>query len=223
MRTTDNRFFLIALLTLISILLVGCTRKASTAPPEATLTIDELNQRATMDAVRELVLTQTSGPEILLPTATPTTEIPTATATSTEPTPTPPVVVDTPIPSSGEPQLYIVQTGEHLYSIARKFGVDPTDLIALNIERGYITSAEQILYPGDEILIPATAGSQSISPTCQSHYTVVDGDGIQSVARKFVDNPEDDTAVEAKANEIIQANNLIFPYTILADQILCIP
>lgn len=223
MRITDNRLYLIALLPLIAIVLIGCTRKASTAPPEATLTTDELNQRATMDAVRELILTQTSEPEVRLPTATATSAIPTAEPTSSEPTPTPPVVVDTPIPSSGEPQVYIVQPGEHLYAIARKFGVSPTDLIALNLERGYITSAEQILQPGDEILIPATSGSQSISPSCQSHYTVVAGDGLQSVARLFVDNPDDTAAVEAKADEIIQANNLIFPYTIFADQILCIP
>jgi LysM repeat protein len=225
MRTSKNRSLVIILIILIAIVVVGCTRSASTAPPSdsGNLTIDEINQRATMDAVRDAILTQTHEPSIEIPTATATILVPTSTPVVSDPTATPPVVIDTPIPASGEPQLYLVQSGEHLYSIARKFGVDPTDLIALNLEKGYLTSAEDILYPGDEILIPSTNGSQSFSGTCQSHYTVLAGDWINSVAREFADNPQDTASVEAKADEIIQANDLIFPYTIYADVILCIP
>ncbi len=225
METSKSRSLVIILVILIAIVVVGCTRSASTAPPSDsdTLTLDEINQRATMDAVRDAILTQTHEPSIEIPTATATIFVPTSPPAVSEPTATPPVVIDTPIPTNGEPQLYIVQSGEHLYSIARKFGVDPTDLITLNIEEGNLTSAEEFLYPGDEILIPSTNGSQPFSGTCQSRYTVLVGDWINSVARKFADNPEDTASVEAKADEIIQANDLVFPYTIYADAILCIP
>jgi LysM repeat protein len=147
---------------------------------------------------------------------------PLPTSTQSEPTVTPPVVVDTPIPSGGEPEIYIVQPGDRMWLIATKFGLHPPDLIAYNIEKGYISSAEQTLHPGDEILIPPTNGSGS-SITCVTNYIVQAGDTIFSVARQHVENPNDNGVVEAKAEEIAKANDLVLPYTIYADQTLCIP
>jgi LysM repeat protein len=213
MGTSKNRSLVIALVVLIGIIVVGCTRSASTAPPsDSDLTIDEINQRATMDAVREAILTQTHEPEDVIPTATATSVVPTTPPTSAVPTETPLVVVNTPTPLVGTTQTYIVQPGEWVYSIARKFGIDPDALIAAN----------NLQYPfdlsvGQELTIPASTGGtpEPGSPplTGGTEYIVQAGDWIASIAKKF--------GVTEEA--IIDANNLVFPYTIYPGDVLTIP
>ena len=75
---------------------------------------------------------------------------------------------------------YIVQKGDSLYSIARKFGTTVNDIIRLNNLSGTNLSI------GQQLLIP---GSNQVGST--NTYVVKAGDNLYSIARKFnttVDN-----------------------------------
>jgi LysM repeat protein len=189
-----------------------------------------------MEAVRSALLTQTAQARILLPTARPTTEVPaTAVPTATVTvTPVAQIPTNTPAPTtaSGGPTSasaptavptssgggegyfeYTVQGGEWVYSIARKFGVDPQDIIDLNNLVDPFT-----LYPGDVIKIPsggdAPAPPSGVdSPQSGTTYTVQLGDNVSTIAAAFGVTPE----------AIVAANNLTYPYTLYPGQILTIP
>jgi LysM repeat protein len=195
----------------LSIGLMGCTRTASTPPAtSSSLSQEDLDQRATMDAVEAEIQTQAAGPNTLLPTATFTPNLPTSTATLAAPTPTPGEIADTPTPISQD-QTYIVQPGEWVYSIARKFGVDPESLIEAN----------DLLPPfnlevGQELIIPATGSVSAPANTPnagENTYTVAAGDSVYSIATAF--------GVEAQA--VIDANDLVYPYTLYPGDVLIIP
>jgi LysM repeat protein len=164
-----------------------------------------------MDAVEALILTQTNEPDIQLPTATFTPGFPTATATLSGPTQTPVAIVDTPTPGASEDITYIVQPGEWVYSIARKFGVDAEDIIAAN----------NLLPPfnlevGQELIIPGSGSTSNPAQTPVAGgttYTVVAGDSVYSIATQY--------GVEVQA--VIEANGLVFPYTLYPGDILQIP
>ena len=127
---------------------------------------------------------------------------PTATAAS--------VLLPTPtaLPTEG-PCIHTVQPGEWMYSIARKFNINPADLIAANPK--YASNPDS-LQPGDVLKMPnctaqptapptptppsllplptsgapASGGIQpSPIPLSGREYTVVQGDTLGSIARKF--------------------------------------
>jgi LysM repeat protein len=190
-----------------------------------------------MEAVRSALLTQTAQARILLPTARPTTEVPPSLTPTSPVTDTPVAVIptemptDTPAPTAssgattpptavptssggGEGYTeYTVQPGEWVYSIARKFGVDPQDIIDLNNLVDPYT-----LYPGDVIKIPS-GGDVPVPPSglgsseSGTAYTVQLGDYVSSIASKF----------GVTSDAIITANNLTYPYTLYPGQILTIP
>jgi LysM repeat protein len=242
MKTANLPSWLLVKVLAIALAATACTRAASTPPPStsgvAGGTQPPLSgSEATMEAVRSALLTQTAQARILLPTARPTSEasptdtpmptetftpvavIPTESATET-PAPTassgattPPTAVPT---SSGGGEGYIeytVQPGEWVYSIARKFGVDPQDIINLNHMVEPYT-----LYPGDVIKIPSggdvPAPSSGLSSSeSGTTYTVQLGDNVSLIASKL----------GVTADAIITANNLTYPYTLYPGQVLTIP
>lgn len=57
----------------------------------------------------------------------------------------------TPVPS-GEQTIHVVSSGETIFSIGRLYGVDPYEIIEIN---GLVNP--DVLQPGQELLIPATA------------------------------------------------------------------
>jgi len=195
---------------LLAVVAIGCTRSASTPPASSDtgqLSIEEIDQKATMDAVRDAILTQESGPQIQLPTATSTPP-----PTPPEATQTPVIVVNSPTPGAAQTQTYVVQPGEWVYSIARKFEIDPNDIIALN----------NLQYPfdlevGQEITLPA-ARSSSNGPNATvvaggTEYIVRAGDSVYSIAQ----------AHGVDYESIIGVNNLVFPYNIYPGDRLIIP
>jgi LysM repeat protein len=99
-----------------------------------------------------------------------------------------------------------------VYSIARRFGVDPDQLIAINnLQPPYVLDVGQVLQ------IPSGSGTGS-GPTNTplaggTEYTVQPGEWIYSIARKFGVDPW----------AIIEANNLQYPYTIYPGDVLTIP
>lgn len=85
---------------------------------------------------------------------------------------------------------YIVVAGDSLWSIARKFNTTVDAIKKLN----NLTS--DVILVGQKLLIPTSNGS--ITPPTYTMYTVVAGDSLWSIARKF------DTTVDA----IKRLNNL---------------
>jgi LysM repeat protein len=224
----------IASLIVMALFLGACTRTASTPVPTAEKgqTPSALTgQQATMEAVRSALLTQTAQA-----------------AAGSAATPTPLVVMTQGTPSAPQATLgtgtpkattaataaattcgastYTVLQGEWVYSIARKFGVDPQAIIDLN---GLV--APYALTPGQTLKIPGgcpsgttpvvvatvTPGGPTVTPggtiTSGSVYYVQAGEWVYSIARKFGVDPQ----------AIIDANNLQPPYTLSVGQKLIIP
>jgi LysM repeat protein len=117
-------------------------------------------------------------------------------------------------PNTVKPANYILQAGEYLFCIARRFNVDQNELTSLN----GLSSGGQYVYAGLPLKIPQTGnpfiGVRSLLPRPAS-YTVASGDSIYSIACKYGD-------LDPILN-IAAANNLVTPYTITTGQILTIP
>jgi len=223
----------VASLIVFAVLLGACTRTASTpapATPKGQTPAAMTGQQATMEAVRSALLTQTaqaaagSGaasptPLVVVTQGTPSAPLGTpGTGTPKSTTPT------TPAATTCGPSSYTVLQGEWVYSIARKFGVDPQAIIDLN---GLVAPYE--LAPGQSLKIPGscpggttpvvvatvTPGGPTVTPggTGGTVYTVQAGEWVYSIARKFGVDPQ----------AIIDANNLQPPYTLSVGQKLIIP
>ena len=203
-------FFVISLTVAAVMLLAACERSAS-QPVLATPTAEGTNptsQPTGMSLIQEwgtstavymqtavamglITAAPTSGtPE---PNLTPggtastpssSTQIPPTGAANATPKPgkTPVIVVPTATP--GRPATYTLHAGEFPYCIARRFNVDPSDLLSLNgLSQG------QIVQPGQTLSIPQT-GSFPGTRALQSHpaqYTVAVDDTFYSIACTFGD------------------------------------
>jgi LysM repeat protein len=202
----------------VALCLGACTRSASTPPAATGQSVEEtpsgLNaQQATMEAVRSSLLTQTAQAQ---PTGgtTPTEAAPTEGATAvvlgTPLGTTAPITVSTATP--GRPSTYTLHEGEHPYCIARRFDVDPGELMSANGLTG-----GSIVSPGQVLTIPSGASSFPPPRALLAHpttYTVQAGDTIYSIACEFGD---------VDPNAIAQANGLSDPYTVTAGTVLNIP
>ncbi len=78
------------------------------------------------------------------------------------------------------PGSYVVQKGDHIYCLARRFDVAPGDLLAVN-------GGSTIIYPGQTLAVPQNSAWPSSlgSRSLRSHpatYTVVAGDTLNKVA-----------------------------------------
>lgn len=133
-------------------------------------------------------------------TATPTLGTPSTptNAIATTPAPlTPGGPTTTPVPPGVRPATYILQSGEFPYCIARRFNVDPDQLLSMS----GLTSPD-VYYAGLKLTIPqsgAFPGDRMLAnhPT---NYTVLSADEtVYSVACKFGDV---DPAAIASANNI---------------------
>ena len=123
-------------------------------------------------------------------TVTPQTGVP---STPTNAVPTTPVAASlvpsgpttTPVPAGVRPASYTLQSGEFPYCIARRFNVDPDQLISLS----GLTSPD-VYYAGLVLKIPqsgAFPGSRSLA-THPTTYTVVSSDEtLYSIACKYGD------------------------------------
>lgn len=218
----------IASLILMALFLGACTRSAATPAPEATTqaTSALTGQQATMEAVRSALLTQTaqaaagSGP-----TETPLVVV-------TQETPIAPVGTGTPqatiaatvAPTTCEPSNYTVLSGEWVYSIARKFNVDPQAIIDLNglVPPYALTVGQTLKIPADcpagtpVVVATVTPGGPTVTPggtVSGTVYYVQAGEWVYSIARKFGVDPQ----------AIIDANGLVAPYTLSVGQKLIIP
>ena len=122
---------------------------------------------------------------------------------------TPVIIVATPTP--GHPSSYTLQSGEFPYCIARRFNVDPNDLLAANG-----LSSGQILQPGLQLSIPASGSFPGVRALTShpAQYTVMVDDTIYKIACHFGD---------VDPNTIAAANGIAVTTPLVTGQILNIP
>jgi LysM repeat protein len=109
------------------------------------------------------------------------------------------------------PSTYTLQSGEFPYCIARRFNLDPNDLLTMNG-----LSSGQVLQPGLQLSIPSTGSFPGVR-ALNSHpatYTVAVDDTIYKVACYFGD---------VDPNAIAAANGIALTTPLTTGQILNIP
>ena len=158
------------------------------------------------------------GSETVTPTsiiALPTNAVTTPTATlavaSTNAVVSTSQVINTSVPVGSRPATYTLQQGEFVFCLARRFDVDPDQILSLNG-----LSDGQLVYPGTVLRIPQS-GSFPGSRALRNHpatYTASAGDTIYSIACAFGD-------IDPSA--IATANGISASTTLTAGQSLSIP
>jgi LysM repeat protein len=163
--------------------------------------------------------TQGSNPQIINPTATKKSG-----SQPQQATPKPPKPTKTPAPasptkkpgtkkaSSGVPSSYTLQKGEFPYCIARRFNVNPGELLSING-----LSSSTTVYAGMKLTIPKTGHDFPGTRELHNHpadFTVRSGDTIYSIACYYGDVDPLDIADE---------NGLDSPYSLSTGQSLQIP
>ncbi|HLO33065.1 MAG TPA: LysM peptidoglycan-binding domain-containing protein, partial [Anaerolineales bacterium] len=119
-----------------------------------------------------------ASPTEALPSLTPTLpQSPTLRATATQTLLEPTL---TPVPTNSRPATYTLQKGEYPYCIARRFNLDPGELLALNkIQNGQTFFAGTVLqipqsgnpFPGERIL-RAHPTAYMVTTANQTIYTI---------------------------------------------------
>ena len=233
----SKKVLIIVSLTVAALLFAACERSAA-QPVLATPTAESSNPvsqptgislveawgtstaiyQQTAAAQGLVSATPTSGTPQPSLTATPIGTVSTAstsvppTGAATTPTTgtTPAVIMATATP--GRPASYTLHPGEFPYCIARRFNLNPDDLLTLN----GLMSQGQIVQPGLVLRIPQT-GSFPGNPALHTHpgtYTVTVDDTIYGIACYF--GNIDPTSIAA-------ANNLTLSSPLTTGQILNIP
>jgi LysM repeat protein len=211
-------FGLIIIILVAGLVLTACERPASKAPVSVATKTGEIpfpvgtQPQIMVDILKgtqtAAALTPQTGGLPALVTSTPafTFNTPAAGTTPIAPTKTP-----FPTATPGKPASYIIQSGEFPYCIARRFNVNPVDLLNLN---GLTMNSKPAIgvnlsipqsgtFPGNRALLahPAT-------------YTVGYNDTIGLIACKYGD---------VDPNIILAANGLTSSSILTAGQVLQIP
>jgi len=227
-----KRFLMLLVMVVTIFSLVACERPASRAPTGGeTLTattgdfplpgvtndvMGQLESFATQTAVAlmggtpESQPTPTSAPSVgepaaPIPTATSQPEVQAPTATSAAP-------AEFPLPTSGIPSSYTLEPGEHPYCIARRFNVNPDEMLRLSG-----LGAGGNYAPGTRLTIPKSGNKFPANRALKAHpttYTVRSGDTIYTISCDFGD---------VDPNTLIAANGLKAPYKLSSGQTLKIP
>jgi LysM repeat protein len=210
-----KRFWIVIVSVLVLMLLLsGCNLSASDAPATPT-SQGTMPTPIRIETDSPISQTQTAIAEekaLATPTLTlePTDEVeatPSPTPTNTQ-EPTQQVVV----PTLTRPATYTLREGEFPYCIARRYNLNPEDLLDLND-----LDEDELVRPGTTLQIPQTGSWTEGSRARNTHpttHTVKSGETIYSIACYYGDvSPE----------AIIAVNNLQEPYTLTTGQTLDIP
>lgn len=208
----SKRTLLVLMIVLLTFGATACKMPASKPPATATVEggFPVPGQGTETMGIFESIATQTAqaggGQGAVQPTPTAVVVI-----TEAQPTPEKPaVVVSTATP--GIPTSYTLQKGEFPYCVARRFNVNPSEVLSLNG-----LNANSVTYAGQKLAIPQTGHKFPGDRSLHNHpatYTVKSGDTIYTVACYYGD-------VDPMA--IVQANSLESPYTLKSGQSLQIP
>lgn len=177
--------------TQTALALTGTPIGATPVPGIATATI----------ALPPSSITQTATPMIgLAPTATQAVSGSVATSTSA--------------PAGSKPATYVLKIGEFPYCIARRYNVDPDQLLAVN----GLTSAEaESLSAGTSLTIPQSGsfpGNRALASHPTTYTVTSSGETVYGVACKFGD---------IDPSTIAKANNISVDASLTAGQSLQIP
>jgi LysM repeat protein len=231
-----------SLLVLTAIIISACTQPYSNVPletptanptnlfvspfPTSDNPMDMIGEYATSTSAAETAVALTAGTPLV--TEEPVEITPDSPAASATPDPNvTPAATNTPVPptaaptntqapaqsNTNRPATYTLQPGEFPYCIARRFNLDPSELLNLN----GLTSGD-IYYPNLTLTIPQTNKPFPGTRALQSHpatYTVQDPSvSVYGVACHYGD-------VDPAA--IAQANNLQLTAKLTVGQQLTIP
>ncbi len=206
---------LIFIITISSLMFSACTMSASTPPPiTPTTNLSEIARQATETAIAK---TPKTG-ETTVPGTTQEGDpgITSTVSEMEESTSTPePAVDETSDPDPvtyAVPDSYTIHKGEFVYCLARRFDINPVDIINYNgLESG------AILYPGNTIQIPSNSrpylGDRALAYH-PAEYTVIPGDTLYSISCLFGD-------VDPRA--IAAANDLDIDQALTSGTVLQIP
>lgn len=188
----------IVFLMVFTLLLTGCKLPASTPP-------------ATEEAKTTPIILQTDSPDAVAQTPDAKSESTATLVIYATPTSTPEPTEVIVIPTLTRPAEYTIKAGEFVYCLARRFDMNPDDILELN------NLGENLLSPGDVLQMPQTGSWPGESRTVLPHpttHTVTSGDTIYTIACEYGDvSPE----------AIIAVNKLEEPYTLTPGQTLQIP
>lgn len=217
----SKKVIVIIALSIAAILLFAACERSASKPPLSTPTAAGSTALPTGISLVQAwgtstaVYLQTAAAQGLVsPTPIPTQNSltlvpPTGAATTPVAGTTPAFIVPTLTP--GRPSTYTLQSGEFPYCIARRFNVNPDDLLALNG-----LSSGQILQPGLQLRIPSTGsfpGDRALR-THPTQYTVAVDDNIYKVACYFGD---------VDPSSIAAANGIAVTTPLATGKILNIP
>ncbi|MDD5468632.1 MAG: LysM peptidoglycan-binding domain-containing protein [Anaerolineales bacterium] len=225
----NKRILPLVVIASLILILSACVKPASKAPQVTATTVEgTFPVPGAMDDVMaqlESFATQTAvamlGPGSAQATEAPAefAEAPVASQPAVEATVAPqgaatqaPQKVVVPTQTPGIPKTYALQKGEHPYCIARRFDVNPEEMLRLSGLSGGSTFAT-----GTVLKIPQSGRPFPGKRALKSHpttYTVGSGDTIYTIACEFGD---------VSPNMIALANGLKPPYKLSAGQKLHIP
>jgi LysM repeat protein len=228
-------------LVVLALSLTACERTASVAPTATTVKNNFPQPLATTGmGVVEIAASQTAAALTGVPLGTPALVIDDSTATATPlgglpdlstatstlqpgvdtalPSPTTDLgafVTNTPQPGptvqTSRPSTYTLQNGDFVFCLARRFNVDPDQILSLN---GLKDS--EVIYPGRTLQIPAS-GSFPGTRALKAHpatYIVQTGDTVYSIACQYGD---------VDPLNIASVNSLSAPYTLTVGAQIQIP
>ena len=223
-----TKYISLVIMMILALGLSACRQAASQAPQEPLATPEVSG----MDLVEQMLATEgteaaanpDSGeapPLDALPPldgeqqppadAQPATDAP---STETQ-EPAPAQVAPQPLVETARPGTYTLQKGEFPYCIARRFNVNPRELMSLN---GLSVAQSTALQPGLALQIPQTGnpfpGTRALQPHPTTYTVQSSTETIYSVACKFGD---------VDPVNIANQNGLVAPYTLAFGQILNIP
>lgn len=228
-----KRNLVIFLVLAVILSLAACTRSlspATKAPAESEAAMASESAPSDVMGQLELLVTQTAMAMQAQGTTAPSDAYPAPQEGTAIETPQPgeaaaPAASDTTADTSGQtapvtvptatpglPSTYVLQPGEHPYCIARRFNVNPGELLNLSGLGG-----NSVLSSGVELQIPHTGNPFPSARSLRPHpttYTVSAGETIYTIACQFGD---------VDPNDIIAANQLKSPYKLTTGQTLQIP
>jgi len=230
-----KRSILFCIVVMLAVSLAACERNLTapkTAPttavpqggvppgttPGVTDVIDMIYAQATQTAMAQLTGVAPPPEEVPAltepaPEASAVVPVQPATSVPVEPaataTPVPPVVD---VPPVEVPTSYTLKGGEFPYCIARRYNLDPGELLRANG-----MSSASMFYAGMNLQIPQTGKTFPGNRSLHSHpttYIVNAGDSLNKIACYF-------GAVAPES--IAYANNMTPPYKLTPGQVLTIP
>lgn len=89
--------------------------------------------------------------------------------------------------------IYVIEKGDSIYGIARKYNINPSLLAAMNGLKN-----EDYIYPGQELIIPKSG---------YSYYLTAEGDTLDMVAKAF--NKRKDVLIEENKTIYLLPEQLI--------------